>query len=204
MTALNRRHVLLTTVFAAAFLPAHSALAAANPAESFIADNIHLGFEILNDKQASAEQRKQRFATFLLGVSDVRRVALFLLGQYAAGTSPADQDAFVAAYQDFTLTVYQSYFAQYAGQSLQMIGSRMRAPGDFVVRTNMVGGGGNPMEVDFRVRTDGAKPVLVDLCVGGVWLALAQRDEFGSVLGQNKGDVKALIAHLQTAEKRYL
>ena len=56
--------------------------------------------------------------------------------------------------------------------------------------------------VDFRVRTDGAKPVLVDLGVAGVWLALAQRDEFLSVLAQNNGDIKALTAHLQAAQTR--
>ena len=52
------------------------------------------------------------------------------------------------------------------------------------------------MEIDFRVRTDGDKPLLVDVAVAGVWLALAQRDQIQSVLAQNKGDLRALIAHL--------
>ena len=79
----------------------------------------------------------------------------------------------------------------------------MRAPDDFVVRTNMTGKGAAPIEIDFRVRTDGAKPVLVDLGVAGVWLALAQRDQFTAVLGQNNGDIKALTAHLRSTEKLY-
>ena len=36
----------------------------------------------------------------------------------------------------------------------------------------------------------------------GVWLALAQRDEFLAVLGQNNGDIKALSAHLRVAQAR--
>ena len=52
------------------------------------------------------------------------------------------------------------------------------------------------------LRTDGAKPVLVDLAVSGVWLALAQRDEFLSVLAQNNGDIKALSTHLRAAQAR--
>ena len=83
-----------------------------------------------------------------------------------------------------------------------MTASRERAPGDFIVSTNLVGANTAPMEVEFRVRTDGAKPVLVDLGVAGVWLALAQRDEFLSVLGQNNGDIKALSAHLRAAQTR--
>jgi ABC-type transporter MlaC component len=59
------------------------------------------------------------------------------------------------------------------------------------------------LEIDFRVRTDGAKPVLVDLGVAGLWLAIAQRDEFGAVLAQSNGDVKALAAHLRARAAQY-
>lgn len=199
---MNRRHLLLAAGAAAPTFMLPAAAWAASPAESFIADNVHNGFDILNDKTASAAQRKERFAAFLLGLTDVKRVAIFLLGKYAAAASPADLDAYYAAYQDYILVVYQSYFAQYAGQTLKVLDSRERAPQDFVVRTSMVGGSGGPMEIDFRVRTDGAKPVLVDLSVAGVWLALAQRDQFISVLAQNNGDIKALTAHLRSAQAR--
>ena len=176
---------------------------AANPAEDFIAANIQAGFDILNDKSLTAESRKTRFAAFLLGLSDVKRVALFLLGKYAATMPPADVDAYVGAYQDYVLAVYQSYFARYAGQSLKVMSSRERAPQDFVVTTQMTGGSAAPVQIDFRVRTDGAKPVMVDLGVSGVWLALAQRDQFIAVLAQNNGDAKALIAHLRQTENLY-
>lgn len=199
---MNRRHLLLAIGAAAPAFAFPDLAWAASPAESFIADNVHNGFDILNDKTAGAAQRKERFAAFLLGLTDVKRVAIFLLGKYAATATPADLDAYYAAYQDYILAVYQSYFAQYAGQTLKVLDSRERAPQDFVVRTNMVGGGGAPMEIDFRVRTDGAKPVLVDLSVAGVWLALAQRDQFQSVLAQNNGDIKALTAHLRSAQAR--
>lgn len=176
---------------------------AANPAEDFVAANIQAGFDILNDKTLPAEQRKARFATFLLGLTDMKRVALFLLGKYAASAPQTDVDAYLAAYQDYVLAVYQSYFARYAGQSLKVVSSRERAPQDFVVTTEMTGTDATPMQIDFRVRTDGAKPVLVDLGVEGVWLALAQRDQFTAVLAQNNGDVKALNAHLRQTENLY-
>jgi len=173
---------------------------AANPAEAFVSGNIQAGFDILNDPAASAGQRRERFAAFLLGLTDVRRVALFMLGRYADGASQADLDAYVAAYQDHVQSVYQSYFARYAGQSLHVMSSRERAPGDYVVATNLTGNGAAPMEVDFRVRTDGPKPLLLDIGVAGLWLAPAQQAEFLSVLAQNNGDIKALSAHLRVAQ----
>ena len=173
---------------------------AVNPAEAFVSGNIQAGFDILNDPAASVVQRRERFAAFLLGLTDVRRVALFMLGRYADGASQADLDAYVAAYQDHVQSVYQSYFARYAGQSLHVMSSRERAPGDYIVITNLTGNGAAPMEVDFRIRTDGAKPLLLDIGVAGVWLAPAQQAEFHSVLAQNNGDIKALSAHLRVAQ----
>jgi phospholipid transport system substrate-binding protein len=198
--SMNRRHLLLSAgALTVLFAPAAWC---ADAAEDFVNGNIQAGFDILNDRGASPAQRRERFASFLLALTDVKRVALFLLGRYAAGATQADLDAYVAAYQDYVLTLYQSYFTLYAGQSLRVMSSRERAPGDFVVTTNMVGANSTPMEIDFRVRTDGPAPVLVDLGVAGVWLGLAQRDQFLAVLAQNNGDIKALTASLRSAQLR--
>jgi len=170
---------------------------AGNAAEDFVRNNIQAGFDILNDRNAAPAQRRDRFSSFLLGLTDVKRVALFLLGPYAAKASQADLDAYVAAYQEYVLGVYQSYFQLYAGQTLHVLSSRERAPQDFVVATTMAGQQSAALEIDFRVRTDQAKPVLVDVAVAGLWLALAQRDQIQSVLAQNNGDINALIAHLR-------
>ncbi|HEY4075931.1 MAG TPA: ABC transporter substrate-binding protein [Rhizomicrobium sp.] len=197
---MNRRHLLLAAGagISSFALPAW----AATPAEDFVANNIHTGFVLLNDHSLDATQRRDRFAAFVLGLTDTKRVALFLLGRYADTASPADIDLYVAAYQDYILAVYQSYFAMYAGQSLRVLDSRERAAQDFVVRTTIVGNAPQ-MEIDFRVRTDGPKPVLVDMSVAGIWLALAQRDQFLAVLAQNNGDIKALVSHLRDTQKLY-
>lgn len=199
---MHRRQFLLALPVGAVGFCASPAWAA-DPAETFVSTNIQQGFDILNDFAATLPQRRERFANFVIGLTDVRRVATFLLGRYAATASPTDIEAYVAAYQDYVLAVYQSYFAQYAGQSLRVIESRERAANDYVVRTMITGDKAAPMEIDFRVRTDGAKPVLVDMGIAGIWLALAQRDQFTAVLGQNNGDIKALIAHLDQARRLY-
>ena len=197
---MNRRNLLLGA--GALSVCVSSAAWALNPAESFVSGNIQAGFDILNDPNASAAQRRERFAAFLLGLTDVRRVALFMLGRYAQGASPADLDAYVAAYQDHAEALYESYFARYAGQTLRVTASRERAPGDYVVTTSLTGNGMAPVEVDFRVMTNGAKPLLLDIGVAGIWLAPAQQAEFLAVLAQNNGDIKALSAHLRTVQAR--
>src|ERR1043166_5801662 len=110
-TYIMHRRAILLGAGALTLVPASICAAqTANAAESFVHDNIQAGFDILNDRNASPTERRDRFASFLLGLSDVKRVALFLLGSYATGASPADLDAYVAAYQDYVLSTYQTYF----------------------------------------------------------------------------------------------
>jgi phospholipid transport system substrate-binding protein len=180
----------------------------ANPAEALVANNIHKGLEILNDTKLSAAQRRGEFQTFLLGVTDMKRIAIFTLGQYGRTASPADKDAFGAAFQDYAVAVYQSYFDKYAGQTLQVTGSSERAPGDFIVATNMIDpadhSGHTPLSISFRVRTDTGTPVIVDFSVEGIWLALEERDQFSAFLGQNGGSIAALISHLNELRSKFV
>jgi phospholipid transport system substrate-binding protein len=179
---------------------------AATPAETLIAGNIQVGTGILDNKQLTAEERKTQFESFLLDVTDVRRIALFTLGPYAQSVSAADRDGFVAAFQDYAVAVYRSYFTKYDGQRLTVVRSYEHAPGDFIVVTQMTAPGHQnvpPIEVDFRVLGDGGKLRVVDCAVAGIWLALAERDDFRAVLAQSKGDVAGLAARLHSAAQQY-
>ena len=196
-TPLKRRTLL--AMFAAPLVLAGPAAAATpNVAESFVDENIHKGLEILRDKRLSTVQRRDQFEGLLLTLVDVRRIALFTLGQYRRSAPPDDVEAFVNAFKNYAAAAYQSYFAKYTDQTLKVIGSTQRSPTDFIVQTNLVDPGSSqpPAEVDFRVRTDTGKPVLVDVAYQGIWLSLEQRDQFVAFLGQNNGNVRTLIAHL--------
>ena len=132
----------------------------------------------------------------------MRRIALFTLGSYAAKASDADKDEFAAAFQTYAVAVYQSFSCPLFRPDLDGGAfQRTRARHDDIVVTHFVDPANTaqvPLEVDFRVRNQDGKPQIVDFSVAGIWLALAERDDFGSVLAQNKGDVPALTARLQS------
>jgi phospholipid transport system substrate-binding protein len=177
---------------------------AATPAETFVTGNIQTGLAILGNAQLTPAQHRAQFQTFLLGITDMKRIAVFTLGKYAAGASAADQDAFASDFQNYAVAVYRSYFERYTGQTMTVLRSSQRAPGDFIVVTNMVDKSGQPPpEIDFRVRTDGAKTVITDFSVAGIWLALAEQADFGAVLAKNGGSIPGLIQHLNTTASQY-
>ena len=191
-----------------AFAPlAVTPAAAASPAEQYVSDNIHKGLELLNNKSLSVDQRRTQFEQFLLSLTDMNRIAVFTLGNYRRQMSDADQKVFEAAFQNYAVSVYQSYFQKYAGQTLKVTGSQERAPGDFIVSTVLIDpndhSGQAPAEVDFRVSTSAGKPVVIDFAYAGIWLAIEERDSFTAFLGQNNGNVQTLIGHMNEMAKQF-
>ncbi|HUO90486.1 MAG TPA: ABC transporter substrate-binding protein [Rhizomicrobium sp.] len=197
--AIARRAVFALFVAATA-LAAASEAAAAQAAEDFVQENVSKGLTILNNKAVSIEQRRSQFETFLLGLTDMKRIANFTLGQYRRTATPQEQEQFAQAFQTYAIAVYQSYFTKYSGQTLKVTGSQERAPGDTIVTTHLIDpedrSGNPPLEVDFRILSDNGRLVVVDFSVAGIWLAIEERDQFSSFLGQNGGSIPTLISHL--------
>lgn len=197
----------LALALAAALLAGPAA--AQSPAEAFVQINVQKGLSILNNHAIPDAQRRNEFRDFLTSLTDIRRIALFTLGAARRTAPPADVDAFVNAFRDYAVAVYESRLNQYAGQTLRVTGSTERGPGDVVVNTVVVdpngrSNGQEPIEVDFRVVSDNGKFVVIDASIVGVWLALEERDQFTAFLQQNNDNVQALTAHLQglTAQLR--
>ena len=199
MVPLWAANLIWSLVMLVAIFSTPAAFAAANPAESFVQLNIDKGYAILN-ASLSAEQRRAQFRTFMLGLTDTRRIGMFTLGQYANGASKADLDKFTDAFIDYAVAVYESRLSKYKGQSLKVTGSTERAADDVVVNADVVNpnsSNGQPFKVGFRVRkTSDGRPIITDMQVEGVWLALSQRSDFTGFLQQHGGSLAALTENL--------
>jgi phospholipid transport system substrate-binding protein len=171
---------------------------AETPAEAYIRNNAQKGLAILNDASQSPAGKQAQFQSFLEGLTDIHRIAIFTLGPAAKSAPPADVEAFAQAFRGYAAAVYQQQLAHYSGQTLKVTGSIERAPGDFIVQTVILQpNGANGDEVDFRVDNAGGRLVVIDASVMGVWLALQERDQFTAFLAQHNNDVKALTADLE-------
>ncbi len=194
----------LLAVSAAVVLLAFAAPAAAapSPAEAFVQSNVDRGLSILSNHRITDDARREQFRDFLTGLTDIKRIAMFTLGNARRTASPGDVDSFINAFRDYAVAVYESRLNAYAGQSLKVTGSTERAPGDFIVTTVLVDPLGQaknqePIEIDFRVLNDNGHLVVIDASVVGVWLAIEERDQFSSFLAQNNDSVPALVEHLK-------
>lgn len=201
------RRAILALIVASATLVGAPAFANVPPAEAYVQSNVQVGLSLLNNHSMSTDQKREQFERFILGLTDMKRIANFTLGQYKRTASPQEQEAFAEAFQSYAIAVYQSYFAKYSGQTLKVMGSQERAPGDTIVTTVMIDpndkSGQPPLEVDFRVLGENGKYVVIDFSVSGIWLALEERDQFVAFLGQNNGSIPMLISHLKELAKTF-
>jgi len=189
----------VAAVALALFAPAARAQDEASAAQSYVQTNVQTALGILQDTSLSGPERRDRMHNFLLSLLDTQRIAMFTLGAAQSSASPDQLAAYSDAFRDFMVANYDSKLGNYAGQTLRVTGTLQRAPGDYVVTTQLVDptSAKAPQEVDFRIVSAGGKLAIVDASYQGVWLAIAERDDFQSFLNMHNGDVAALTAHLK-------
>jgi len=174
---------------------------AANPAEAFVQENIEKGYVVLNSTTLSDEQRRSQFRDFILSLTDARRIGMFTLGPYANSAAKEDIESFINAFSEYAVAVYESRLSKYKGQTLRVTGSVQRAADDVVVNTDVVNPAtpnAQPLKAAFRVRkTSDGRPIVTDIQVEGVWLALSQRSDFTGFLQQHGGRLGDLTSDLQ-------
>ena len=187
---------------ALAVLPSAGRAQDTSAAQSYVQSNVQTALGILQDTSLSASVRRDRIHAFLLSLLDTQRIALFMLGAAQSTASPAAVAAYNEACRDFMVANYDSKLGGYAGQTLRVTGAIQHAPGDYIVSAVLVdpsvSTNGKPSpEVDFRIIDEGGHLYIVDASIEGVWLALAEHDDFQGFLNAHNGDVAALTAHLR-------
>lgn len=181
-----------------------AAARAATPAEEFVQTNVQKGLVILNGG-GSREQKREEFRSFLLKLTDLKRIADYTLGPAKNATSPADLAAFEEAFREYAFAVYESEFEKYSGQTLKVTGSVQRKADDFLVSTVLVDPNKKsqePIQVDFRILGTPGHFTVADIIVLGLDLAITEQDDFSAFLAQHGNSVKALTEELKQRAAR--
>ncbi|PHS28878.1 MAG: toluene tolerance protein [Robiginitomaculum sp.] len=162
--------------------------------EAFVQQKANEALAILRDDSLDPAAKTARFADYVDNVTDVPRVARFVLGKYARGADPQKLASFTEVFREYASGVYESQLGNFGGETLKVLGSQDRKPGDSVV-TSVISGGKieEPIKVNWRIRTRNGQQTVLDVQIFGIWLALQQRNEITSVIANHGGDIEAAI-----------
>jgi len=165
-------------------------------AKSFIADLSQRAIDRLTEESLNASQRRANFRDLLMDNFDLRTIGRFVLGPWWRRMEAETRATYLDRFEALLVASYAKRFADYRGESLEILGAQPAGGPDYKVRTRIRRQSGTePIDVNWRLRQRDSGFRVIDVEIGGVSMALTQRDEFNAVL--RRGGIDALLAHLE-------
>lgn len=170
----------------------------ASPALGFVKATAEQGLTFLSDPNSSQEQKKLEFKKLLDASFDLDTIGRFVLGKYWNSATPTQQQQYAFYFKRMVVNVYAGRFGEYKGQKFEVKSVQTVNATDSLVTSFIYPvGGGEPVQVDWRVRQKGNVFKIVDVLVSGVSMSITQRSDFASVIQRGGGQIDVLIDYLK-------
>lgn len=218
MTQEVRTHMKLAIRALVLMLAAPLAIAAIVPAAAQVADSAQqkragafiekLGadaFSILRDKGLDRDAARGKFRDLLRQNFAVDRTGVRLIRSYRAPSSPiklteAQLTAYRRALPDYLVNTYSDRLYDFATADISVVRTAPRGSrGEVDVFTRITDpAGGRPIDAIWSVDMAGARPLVTNITVNGVNVALTQEADFKSYIERNGFD--ALVDFMNKAQ----
>jgi phospholipid transport system substrate-binding protein len=188
------RRALLTGALVLAAAMANAT--AADKAGAFIDQLGQRTIEALNRVGHDASARQQAIATLLDEAVDLTLIARLCLGRHWRTASEAQRAEYVALFRANVLAVLSRRMSYYTGGE-KFVVTASRPAGDDAMVASKIDYATNdpPLRIDWRVRSTGGSPTIIDVLPEGVSLVLTYRSEFDEVVARDGMD--GLMAELR-------
>ncbi len=175
--------------------------ASAGPAGDLIRQMSDEAIAALSDGGQPLVQREKRLQGLLDTHFDLERIARFAVGRYWRAATPEQQSDYIKAFSDYIMARYARRIGGYSGETLELVSERPTETGDVLVETRILRPAGPPIAAEWRVRTDGGRPLIIDIVIEGMSMALAKRAAFAALIRQNGIDGLILVLQADTGRK---
>lgn len=168
---------------------------AASDLSAFVAQVARETITELSKADPTDPARAAALKPLLLKYFDMTDIAKHALGGYWKKIDAGQQQQYVERFVNYIASVYARRFKEYDGRQLEV--KRVRDQGASATVFTAVAGD-QDTRLDWEIRTDSGAPLIVDIRVDGLSLVDTHRQEFTSVMSQNKGDITALMGMLKS------
>jgi phospholipid transport system substrate-binding protein len=135
---------------------------------------------------------------------DFERMTASTVGRYWRQATPEQQKRLQEEFKTLLVRTYAGALTQVRDQTVELKPSRSQ-PGDkeVVVRTEVRGGRGDPIQLDYRLADEGSEWKIYDVNVLGVWLVEQYKSSFAQEIGSHgiDGLIAKLVERNKTAAK---
>ena len=165
---------------------------------SYVMEMTTNAINTLTDKSISQNEKESQFGKLFDKNFDVPSISRFVLGKYWKQASTDQKKKFIKTFRNYIVKTYSSRFNEYSGEQLQLLNTENESnPKIFLVHTALERQDAPIIKIDWRVGKKKDRFVILDIIIEGISLAITQRSEYVSVIGQNEGNIDQLISMLE-------
>jgi len=164
----------------------------------FVQSTVNRASQVLSD-DISKEQKMEKLKLIAKDTVDIRGVGFYSLGKYRKKLNDSQKKKYVELFEKYFLKSFSSRLSEYSNPKINVISQEKINENYTIVSSVLVATKKRPeVKIDWRIYTKNSeKPLIRDLIIEGLSLARTQKEEFGSILESNDGDINALFASLK-------
>ncbi|MDA8851716.1 ABC transporter substrate-binding protein [Candidatus Pelagibacter sp.] len=163
----------------------------------FVQSTVNRASQILA-KNISKEEKIDGLKIVAKETVDINGIGFYSLGSARKDLNDDQKKIYFNLFEDYFLKSFSSRLSEYTNPKIEVKSKKVINKNYTIVNSVLVSTSERPeVKIDWRVYTrDPNNPLIRDLIIEGLSLARTQKEEFGSILNSNDGDINALFKSL--------
>ena len=168
----------------------------------FIQSTVNRASETLS-KNISKQEKINELKFIAKETVDIKGIGFYSLGSNRKNLNDIQKKKYFDLFENYFLKSFSSRLAEYTDPKIQ-VQSKKILNKNYTIVNSVLASTSNRLQIkiEWRVYTKNPdNPLIRDLIIEGLSLAVAQRAEFASILNSNDGDINALFDTLEDFAK---
>ena len=167
-------------------------------ADIFVQSTVNRASKILSEN-ISKEKKINELKLIAKETVDIKGIGFYTLGSARKNLDENNKKKYSKLFEGYFLKSFSSRLAEYTNPEIDVLSKEVLSANYTIVNSILKGTSERPeIKIDWRIYTkDPENPLIRDLIIEGLSLARTQKEEFGSILKSNDGDINALFASLE-------
>ena len=164
----------------------------------FIQSTVNRASQILS-KNISRDEKINQLKNIAKETVDIKGIGFYTLGSTRKNLNENQINKYLDLFEKYFLKSFSSRLSEYTNPKIEVQEKNSLNKNYTIVNSILVATSERPeIKIDWRVYTKNPdNPLIRDLIIEGLSLARTQKEEFGSILNSNDGDINILFNTLE-------
>ena len=164
----------------------------------FVQSTVNRASQILSD-DISKSEKIEKLKQVAIDTVDIKGIGFYTLGKYRKELGDAQKEKYNELFKNYFLKSFSSRLAEYTNPKIDVQSQEKLSENYTIVSSVLVATDTRPeVKIQWRIYTKNPdKPMIRDLIIEGLSLARTQKEEFGSIIQSNDGNIDSLFSSLK-------